>query len=116
MNKAIMTYDAVTGMPLGTPLRAGGTTFVQGFVAGGCLSAFQDRSTQLGSSADLKRVLRHALQGGTALAAGTQTASALRQRNYVSALVAAATGAAGVLIIERLLSDNVHVEQEKQHG
>lgn len=25
MNKAIMTYDAVTGMPLGTPLRAGGT-------------------------------------------------------------------------------------------
>ncbi|MFT3759641.1 hypothetical protein [Thauera sp.] len=118
MRNTIMTYGAPAGMPVGVPLRASGATFMQGFVAGGCLSAFQDRPAQLcsPSPAELKRVLRHALQGGTALAAGTWAAAAVRQQNYAGVLAAAAVGAAGVLIIERLLRDSAQAEQEKHDG
>jgi len=80
-------------MPAPTP-RIGGGTFVQGFVAGACVSAFQDQASPL-SRTELKRVLRHGLQGGTAL-------------------LAAAAGAAGVLIIERMLRARVQTEQEKK--
>ena len=93
-------------------MRAGGGTFVQGFVAAGCVSAFQDRPSPF-APADLKRVLRHALQGGTALTAGSCAAAALRQQDYARALVAATAGAAGVLLIERMLRDAAQAEKEK---
>lgn len=56
--------------PLVTVSRAAGGGFVQGFVAAGCVSAFQDHPAPA-CAVDLKRVLRHALQGGAALAAGS---------------------------------------------
>ncbi|MHB1375569.1 MAG: hypothetical protein ACYC5W_12040 [Thauera sp.] len=90
-----------------------GGSFVQGFVAAGCVSAFQDRPSTA-CPADLKRVLRHALQGGTALAAGSHAAMALRQQDYTRVLVAAAAGAAGVLLIERLLRDAAQARQENK--
>ncbi|WP_449191795.1 hypothetical protein [Thauera sp.] len=99
-------------MPAPTP-RIGGATFVQGFVAGACVSAFQDQASPL-SRTELKRVLRHGLQGGTALTAGSAAAHAVRRQDYAAALLAAAAGAAGVLIIERMLRERVQTEQEKK--
>ena len=60
-------------MPAPTP-RIGGATFVQGFG----VSAFQDQASPL-SRTELKRVLRHGLQGGTALTAGSAAAHAVRR-------------------------------------
>ncbi|MCP5225414.1 MAG: hypothetical protein H6946_09880 [Thauera sp.] len=80
--------------PLVTVSRAAGGGFVQGFVAAGCVSAFQDHPAPA-CAVDLKRVLRHALQGG-------------------AALVATAAGAAGVLLIERLLRDSAKAVQERK--
>ncbi|MBP6725681.1 MAG: hypothetical protein KA132_00510 [Thauera sp.] len=94
-------------------MRNGAGSFTQGFVAAGCLSAFQDRPSPA-SQADVKRVLRHALQGGTALAAGSYAAVALRQQDYTGALVAATAGAAGVLLIERLLRDKAQANRENE--
>ncbi len=99
--------------PVVAASRAVGGNFVQGFVAAGCVSAFQDHASP-GGAADLKRVLRHALQGGAALAAGSQAAMAVRRQDYTGALVATAAGAAGVLLIERLLRDGGNAEQEKK--
>ena len=99
--------------PLVTVSRAAGGGFVQGFVAAGCVSAFQDRPAPA-CAVDLKRVLRHALQGGAALAAGSQAAMAVRRQDYTGALVATAAGAAGVLLIERLLRDSATAVQERK--
>jgi hypothetical protein len=87
--------------------RAGEDTlesFTKGLVAAGCISAFQD-VTSLKTEGHQKRVLRHALQGGTALAAGTYSADALRHGDYLRAVLAAAAGAEGVLAIERAMND-----------
>lgn len=104
-----------TAFPAPVRPRGAGGGFAQGFVTAGCLSAFQDRPSPQ-SPADLKRVLRHALQGGTALAAGSQAAQALRQRDYTRALAATVAGAAGVLLIEQLLRDAAPSEQENSNG
>jgi len=96
------------------PLFAGGN-FVKGFVAGGCLAAFQDVGAPA-STLDYQRVLRYALQGGAALAAGEYAAAAFRRGDYGRVLVAAAAGAAGVLLFERLLRDAAPHTQEKTHG
>ena len=109
MNTAIVPF---TLAPL--PSQVGRGCFTQGFVSAGCLSAFQDFPVPA-SAADMKRVLRLALQGGTALAAGNHAAFALRQRDYARVLLAAATGAAGVLIIERLLRDVAQTNREKSN-
>lgn len=96
----------------------GDGSFIRGFVASACLSAFQD-VPQPASRKNLKRVLRHALQGGAALTAGGHAVSALRQRNYASALIAAAAGAASVFAIEQLLREAAptkHDNQEKKNG
>lgn len=79
-------------------------SFVRGFVATACVSAFQD-TQPAATPVQLKRVLRHALQGGTALAAGAHTAAAFKQGNYLNGLLSAAVGAAGVLAIECMLRD-----------
>lgn len=85
---------------------SGGTLaadFTRGFVATGLLAAFQDRAPASGQPNDGRRVLRHALQGGVALAAGAVAADALVQRDALRALIAVAAGATTVLTIEQAL-------------
>lgn len=96
---------------LSTP---GDGSFTQGLVAASCISAFQDIATSP-AQVDYKRVLRHGLQGGTALAAGSRTAMALRHHDYAGALIATALGAAGVLLIENLMRDSAKPQEEDQH-
>lgn len=81
------------------------TTFVRGAIATGLLSAIQ-RETGAPPRAG-RAVLRHALQGGAALAAGTVAAEALRRGRMAEALIAAAGGAAGMVAIEILLNSQV---------
>lgn len=99
-----------------TRVKAAEGSFIRGFVATACVSAFQDTASPQ-SSAQLKRILRHALQGGTALAAGTHAAAAVKEGNYLGAALAAATGAVGVLALERLLQTQpVATNGEPTHG
>lgn len=80
-----------------------GVDFTRGFVATGLLSLFQDRDRLQIGRADATRILRHALQGGVALSAGSAAAEAVRQQDYATAMTALAGGAVGVLAIEKLL-------------
>lgn len=91
-----------------------GASFTQGFVASACISAFQDVA-QPKTKADVKKILRHGLQGGTALSAGCSAAAALRQRDYSRALLSAIAGAAGVMLIEKLLNESASYQEEKNH-
>lgn len=111
MRAPLVPYTGLA--PTASMMRGADGSFVQGFVTAGCMSAFQDRPSPTGA-ADLKRVLRHALQGGTALAAGRHAAMAMCRQDYTRALAAAAAGAVGVLFIERLLRDSAHAAQEKK--
>ena len=96
--------------------RAGGDgSFTRGFVTTACLSAFQDVPCP-SSSAQFKRVLRHALQGGTAFVAGSRASAAFRQGDYSGALLASALGATGVLLIEQLLRDAERPARETGDG
>jgi hypothetical protein len=88
----------------------GDGSFTKGFVASACISAFQDVA-QPNSKADYMRVLRHGLQGGTALAAGSHAARSLQQGDYTSALLSVAVGAAGVLLLENLISDKTKAKE-----
>lgn len=98
------------------PLAGGDDSFAKGFVASACLSAFQGVANPAAPD-HLKRVLRHGLQGGAALAAGSRAAEALRHRDYTGAILAAAAGAAGVMLIEELLSDSAEsTDEEEVHG
>ena len=108
-----MKYYPRPYSPAFMPLKCDGS-FTQGFVASSCISAFQGVAYP-DSRADLKRVLRHGLQGGTALAAGSRAAMALRHGDYSGALLATAAGAAGVLLIEKLLHDSAQPDQEDHH-
>ncbi|MCG5501812.1 hypothetical protein [Ectothiorhodospira lacustris] len=87
--------------------------FTRGFVTAACISAFQDVEPPLSRPA-LRRVMRHGLQGGTALVAGTRAANAVRRGDYLSAVTAATAGAAGVMIIERLLRPSPAREDKEQ--
>lgn len=107
MKHSIRPYS--TALP--TP---GDGSFTRGFVSAGCISAFQDMTTSP-SQVNYKRVLRHGLQGGTALAAGSRAATALRHRDYSGALIATALGAAGVLLIENLIRDSAKPQEEEHH-
>lgn len=75
-----------------------GTVFARGFVVTGLLAALQ------GGRRPGRDVLRLALQGGAALAAGTVAADALGRRDYRVAAAAVAAGAAGVIAAEAALS------------
>jgi len=77
--------------------------FVRGFVATGLLSVCQDRFQADARAIDGRRVLRHALQGGVALAAGSLAADALQRRDYSTALTATAGAAAGLACLDYLL-------------
>lgn len=82
-----------------------GAGFARGFVATALLAAVQDRAARAGRRGEPQRVLRLALQGGVALAAGSMAAHALQARNRTLALAAVAVGGVGVLVIEQLLQD-----------
>lgn len=84
--------------------------FVRGFISTGLLAALTEPST----GRNKRRILRLALLGGTALAAGSVAARALRRRELASTLTAIAAGAAGLLTIEHFLS--VTTSREKDHG
>lgn len=91
--------------------------FLKGFVLTACLSALQD-APDLRNKATRRRVLRRALQGGTALGAADATARAAAQGDYTRAVMAASVGAAGVYLIERLLRDAAATPttKEKRNG
>ncbi len=89
--------------------------FLRGLLVSACLSAFQDTPRPTSRKA-LKRVLRHGLQGGAALAAGSRAASRLVRGDYAGALIATTAGAAGVLLIEQLLRDIAQPNREESHG
>lgn len=80
-----------------------GANFTRGMVASGLLAAIQDRAAGEGKPAS-RKILRYALQGGAALAAGAAAADAIRGRRYAGAVLAMAAGAAGVLAVEQLLN------------
>ncbi|GAB3467592.1 hypothetical protein [Azotobacter salinestris] len=108
-------HVAYPAYPLYPPPLPMSTEFTRAFVATACLSAFQGGARPQ-SPTQLRKVLRQALQGGTAFAAGSRAATAVRQGDYSSALVAAALGAGGVLLLEQLLRDAARLDKEKQDG
>lgn len=108
-------HAAYPAHPLYPPSLPMSSEFTRAFVATACLSAFQG-AFRPQSPAQLRRVLRQALQGGTAFAAGARAATAVRQGDYSGALVAAALGAGGVLLLEQLLHDAARFGKEKQDG
>lgn len=98
--------------------RADGQEFLKGFVMTACLAALQD-APDLRSKGNQQRVLRRALQAGTALSAAHHAARCAAQGRYGQALVAASLGAGGVYLIERLLrevSETAHPSLENTHG
>ncbi len=80
------------------------TVFARGALVTGLLSAIQDRRGPDAAPLSGRNVLRHALQGGAALAAGTVAAEALSRHHWRLALGALAAGAVGVLAAEALLN------------
>lgn len=92
-------------------------TFTRGMVASGLIAALQDRAAAGAGPPPGRKVLRYALQGGVALAAGSAAADALRQRDVTGAVLAVAAGAAGMLIAEHLLNPAQHpTHEEKDRG
>lgn len=79
------------------------TDFARGFVATGLLSVLQDRGAKPAEGLDARRALRHAMQGGAALAAGSLAAKAVESRDLSLALGALAAGVAAIYGIEQLL-------------
>lgn len=84
------------------PLDEVPSAFLRGLVVTGMLVALQGRRAGRPSG---RKVVRHALQGGAALAAGTVAAEALVRRDVGLAAVAVAAGVAGVTAAELLLDD-----------
>lgn len=76
--------------------------FLKGTLVTAGLAALQGKP-DLRQRSTQRRVLRHALQGGTALSAASSAARSLAQGRPAQALVAASLGAAGVYLIERVL-------------
>ncbi|MDO4232414.1 MAG: hypothetical protein Q4D19_09795 [Lautropia sp.] len=84
--------------------------FIKGFVATGLLSSLQTRDA--GKRAGFsQQSLRLAVQGGTALAAGTAAIQAMRAGRHGTALLAVAAGAAGVLAAERYLKPSPEIKR-----
>jgi hypothetical protein len=84
--------------------------FMRGFIAAGLAAAAGARRPARGET------LRLALRGGTALAAGIAGAGAIDRRDYASALLAVAAGAAGLSVIDYLLfPDSSNMTKEVSH-
>ena len=104
-----------TGAARSAPLSLTATAFedfLKGSITTGLLATLQQKTPHAHGhhlaaiTGRLNRTtLRLALQGGTALAAGTSAARALRQSRPGAALLAAALGAGGVLLAECYLKD-----------
>lgn len=77
--------------------------FTRGLVAAGLLAAIQDRRVGPAQPSPV-RVLRLAVQGGAAIAAGAATARSLRQGDNLGALIALAGGAAAIFAAETLMA------------
>lgn len=91
-------------------------TFTRGMVAAALLTAVQERWTG-GAPPSGRKILRYALQGGAALAAGTAAAEAVRSRNAAGAVLAVAAGVAGVVALEHLLNPaDTPANPENAHG
>jgi hypothetical protein len=91
-----------------------GTAFLRGVVVSGLLSTLQDRREPGRKPAGARKVARHALQGGAALAAGTAAAQALRRSDWSQALAATMAGAAALYAVEQLLA--APAIEEISHG
>lgn len=78
--------------------------FTRGMVAAGLLTAVQERWAGGTPPPSGRTILRYALQGGAALAAGSAAAEAVRSRNLAGSVLAVAAGVAGVVAIEHLLN------------
>ncbi|WP_096701914.1 hypothetical protein [Magnetospirillum sp. 15-1] len=76
--------------------------FVRGFIATALLSALQDRAAG-SASPPWRRILRHGLQGGAALAAGTKAAEAIGRRDYRTGTAAVIAGATVIVAAETAL-------------
>lgn len=85
-------------------------SFIRGFVSAGLLAVLDGRGAGRGT----RRILRLALQGGAALAAGSVAAAALQRRQLTGTVAALAAGAAGLFTIEHLLREKT--SKEKDHG
>lgn len=83
--------------------------FLRGFLTTGLLSA---AARQHGVK-DRKAMLRHALQGGTALAAGVAAANAIQRGEFGRALLATALGVTGLAAIEYSLNESN--QDKKEH-
>lgn len=91
------------------------TVFARGFLVTGLLVALQGRREPGAIQPPRRKVLRHALQGGAALAAGTVAAEALSRRDYSLAAAAVAAGAVGVVAAEYLLNPDRR-DDHKENG
>lgn len=80
--------------------------FVRGFIVAGLAAATSARPSANSET------LRLALRGGTALAAGVAGANAIDRRDYGSALLAVAAGAAGLSAINYLFPESSSNEKE----
>ncbi|HYG85242.1 MAG TPA: hypothetical protein VD978_03205 [Azospirillum sp.] len=78
--------------------------FTRGMIASGLLTAIQERWARGEQPPTRKKILRYAVQGGAALAAGAAAADSLRSRDYAGAVLALAAGTAGVIAAEHLLN------------
>lgn len=85
-----------------------GADFIRGFVATGVLTAVQDQPARPRLD---RRTLRRAMQGGSALAAGTYAVHAWRQGENGQALAGIAIGMAAVVTFEHLLQDQAAKER-----
>ncbi|QDL97086.1 hypothetical protein FLL57_07095 [Rhodopseudomonas palustris] len=86
------------------------TNFTRGMVAAGLLAAIQDG--RMSGKPHSSKLLRQALQGGVALAAGAAVAESMRRQDYFGALAALAGGAIGALALETLLATEMTVATE----
>lgn len=82
-------------------VRRAAIAFTRGFIATALIETLQDRSP--GAPPPARKVLRRALQGGVALAAGTLAAGAIDRRDLAAAAGAILAGAAGLVAAETLL-------------
>lgn len=89
--------------------------FVRGFVATGLLVGLGQAGTARPCPAS-RTVLRKALQGGVAIAAGSVAARALSRRRYATVLAATAAGAIGILASGALLAATPQQEKETDLG
>lgn len=87
--------------------------FVRGFIATALLSALQGRG-EASAPPPWRKILRHGLQGGAALTAGTRAAESIARRDYATGAAAVMAGAAAIVAAETALQ--IPHAQEKSLG